>query len=111
MTKDFIDGYIRPDGIGMLITLCPSQYASNDIYSIQRLVLWQDLYRMPLKCRNMVMLYLLNALSDEYEFLNDKKDLIIRSSDNFWEKAYGELNIKEALKETFKEMDKEENNE
>ena len=31
--------------------------------------------------------------------------------DNFWEKAYGELNIKDALKETFKEMNKEESDE
>jgi hypothetical protein len=28
---------------------------------------------MPLKCRNMAMLCLLEALSDEYEFLNGRK--------------------------------------
>ena len=72
-TKYFPDGYIYPDRIGLLITLCPSQYASNDIYSIQRIVSWQDLYNMPLKCRNMAMLCLLEALFDEYEFLNGGK--------------------------------------
>lgn len=72
-TKDFTDGYIHPDSVGLLITLCPARYDSNDVYSIQRLVLWQDLYRMPLKCRNMAMLCLLEALSDEYEFLNGKR--------------------------------------
>lgn len=81
--KDFPDGYIRPDSIGLLITLCPASYASNDIYGIQRLVCWQDLYRMPLKCRNMAMLCLLEALSDEYKFLNGYKDLIIKSPD-YW---------------------------
>ena len=73
MDKYFLDGYICQEHIGLLITLCPSQYASDDIYSIQRLVLWQDLYNMPLKSRNMAMLYLLNALSDEYKSLNKEE--------------------------------------
>lgn len=80
-TKDFEDGYIHLDSIGLLITLCPRRWYTNDVCSIQRLVLWQDLYRMPLKCRNMAMLCLLEALSDKYEFLNGKKDLIIKSPD------------------------------
>lgn len=73
MTKYFLDGYIHTERIGLLITLNNSQYASNDIYSIQRLVLWQELYNLPLKCRNMAMMYLLEDLSDEYEFLNGGK--------------------------------------
>lgn len=72
-TKDFIDGYIHPDYNGLLITLCPTQYASNYIYGMQRFVCWADLYRMPLKCRNTAMLGLLNAIYDEYEFLNGGK--------------------------------------
>ncbi len=90
-TKHFSDGYIYPDHIGLLITLCPTQYASNDIYSIQRLVYWQDLYRMPLKCRNMAMLSLLEALSDEYEFLNGNKNLIIKRPD-WWKESKNETN-------------------
>lgn len=74
MTKYFLDGYICPDRIGLHITLCSLQYASNHIYCIQRLVSWQQLYNMPLKCRNMAMLCLLEALSDEYEFLNGGKE-------------------------------------
>lgn len=76
MIKYFLDGYITPasDDIGLLITLCPSQYASNDIYCIRRLVSWQDLYNMSLKRRNMAMLCLLEAIYDEYEFLNGKKE-------------------------------------
>lgn len=80
-TINFPDGYICPDRIGLLITLCPAQYASNDIYGIQRIVSWQDLYNMPLKYRNMAMLCALKALSDEYDFLNSKKSLIMPSPD------------------------------
>ena len=73
MTKYFLDGYIYPDRTGLLITLCPSQYASNDIYGIQYEVSWQELYNMPLKNRNMAMLCLLVALFDGCDFLNGGK--------------------------------------
>lgn len=72
MSSDFMDGYIHTDHIGLLITLCPKHYANNDIYSVQRLVSWQYLYRMPLTHRNMAMLSLLNDLYDEYDFLNGR---------------------------------------
>lgn len=71
---NFPDGYIYPDSNGLLITLCPARYDSNDVYGIQRSVTWQELYYMPLKYRNMAMLRLLEALSDEYGFLNGKKE-------------------------------------
>lgn len=71
-TKGFADGYIHIDRIGLLITLCNTKYVNKDIYSVQRLVSWQYLYRMPLTHRNMAMLSLLNDLYDEYDFLNGK---------------------------------------
>lgn len=71
-TKYFPDGYIYSDDMGMLITLAPNQYVSNDIYGYQKIITWHELYRMPLKCRNMAMLCALNAIYDEYDFLNGR---------------------------------------
>ena len=71
-TKYFPGGYIYPDDIDMLITLAPNQYVSNDIYSYQKIITWYELYNMPLKCRNMAMLCVLNAIYDEYDFLNGR---------------------------------------
>lgn len=65
--KDFPDGLIYQYEGGLFITLRSTYYADNRKCCIRQVVPWQELYDMPLEQRNMFMLYLLNALYNEYE--------------------------------------------
>lgn len=74
MDKQFPDGEVFETSFGVVITLRSKQYASNDIYCVQRMLTWHDLFNIKPYCRNHVMLAFLNALYYEYDFLNGKED-------------------------------------
>lgn len=64
----FDDGYIEYDLHLMVIVLEDHHYASNDIYSIQGGIIWDDLFKI--KNKNRAIIELIDQIQKKYNECN-----------------------------------------